>query len=341
MKLYFAPRNTLTLFLLASILLCFGAPARAGEEGQVTFEGRPGALAVNIQPGKSGDALLETGYSDPRGAYDTIMLHGEMPGELALQVCVQDGASAEGCVPHAPSKVKIFSNGRFWAKFSLGQTTGQPFKFIAREAGASAAGTLIVYDIEAFLDAGQPQDRPLPAAAIQAPAPSPFPLVTRGQWGAAPPTSAYTPHQPRMITLHHTAGKFTRTLEESKAEALFDQDYHQNKKGWNDIGYHFLIDPLGNIFEGRPVTVVGSHAENRNSDNVGITLMGYYHPPVSNQPTAAALEAFVKIGRYLRDNYGVLPTAFYGHRDLKATACPGDSLYSRKQELSALIFEAP
>jgi hypothetical protein len=242
-------------------------------------------------------------------------------------------------VLHSPTKVGTFKNGRFWAKFGLGRATMLPFRLIAADESGTVSGAFIVYAVEAFIDA-VPKE-PGAAAELQAPAPIPFPLVTRAQWNANPPNAAYTPHKPALFTIHHTAGRFTRTLEESKAEVLFDQDYHQNKKGWIDIGYHFLIDPLGNIFEGRPVTATGAHVEGRNAGNIGISVMGYYHPPISDQPTEAELAAFVKIGVYLRDKYGVRPEAFYAHRELNPTACPGNLLYARQQELKDLIFPAP
>ena len=330
--------NTAFYFLAAFIYL---APAAgAADSESAAFGGNPGAIIKQVRPGEKIGLLLDTGFSDPAGLYDTVMINGEMPGALALQVCVKDLAAPGGCVPHSPTKTGLFKNGRFWAKFSLGGATSLPFRLTAANEGGAAPGTFIVYEVEAFMDA-RPKEPQEAAGELQVPAPVPFPLVTRAQWGAKPATAAYTRQKPALFTIHHTAGKFTRTLEESKAEVLFDQDYHQNKNGWIDIGYHFLIDPLGNIFEGRPVTAVGAHVEGRNTGNVGISVMGYYHEPISDQPTEAELAAFVKIGIYLRGNYGVQPDAFYAHRELNSTACPGDLLYAKKQGLKDLIFPVP
>ena len=324
-------------FYLLTAFLAITPAAGAADSDSASFGGNSGALIRKVDPGEKAGPVLDTGFSDPAGPYDTVMINGEMPGALVLRVCVKDLSAPGGCVPHSPTKTGIFRNGRFWAKFSLGRATSLPFRLTAASEGAAVPGTFIVYAVEAFVEA-MPKEPQEAVTDLQAPAPVPFPLVTRAQWGAKPATAAYTKQKPALFTIHHTAGKFTRTLEESKEEVLFDQDYHQNKNGWIDIGYHFLIDPLGNIFEGRPVTAVGAHVEGRNTGNVGISVMGYYHAPVSDQPTEAELAAFAKIGVYLRDNYGMQPDAFYAHRELNSTACPGDLLYAEKQKLSGLIF---
>lgn len=326
-----------SFFYLLTALISLAPAAAAADSESASFGGDSGALVKQLGQGEKAGTLLDTGFSDPAGPYDTVMINGEMPGVLILKVCVRDLSVPNGCTAYSPTKTAFFRNGRFWAKFSLGRATSLPFRLTAANEGGAASGTFIVYAVEAFVDA-RPKEPQEAVTALQAPVPAPFPLVTRAQWGAKPATAAYTPHAPRMFTIHHTAGKFTRTLEESRAEVLFDQDYHQNKNGWIDIGYHFLIDPLGNIFEGRPVTAVGAHVEGRNTGNVGISVMGYYHAPISDQPTEAEFAAFAKIGGYLRDNYGVQPDGFYAHRELNSTACPGDLLFAKKQQLMALIF---
>ena len=100
-----------------------------------------------------------------------------------------------------------------------------------------------------------------------------------------------------------------------------------------------LIDPLGNIFEGRPVDAIGAHVKNENTGNIGISLMGYYHPPVSDTPTVKTFESFIAVGKYIKDNYSIRISSFYAHRELRATDCPGDIIYENMPNLKKAIFE--
>jgi len=143
------------------------------------------------------------------------------------------------------------------------------------------------------------------------------------------------------VTLHHTDGKHTTTLADSEAEARFIQDFHIHGRGWNDIAYHFLVDAQGNILEGRPEGVLGSHTLANNEGNVGIVLLGTYHPPVNDVPTKAHLDAVAALGRYLVARYGIDPASLRGHRDYKKTECPGDGLYPRLDALRLAFSELP
>ena len=152
-------------------------------------------------------------------------------------------------------------------------------------------------------------------------------MVSREEWGARPPKNPFRPHQPVRMTQHHTAGRRPVALEESLAEVRFIQEYHQDGRGFDDIGYQFLIDAEGRIFQGRPETVVGAHVKGFNTGNVGISFMGYHHPPFDHPVTPAQLESLRVLGRWLISAYGVPAESYLGHRDLGQTDCPGDGLY--------------
>jgi hypothetical protein len=168
---------------------------------------------------------------------------------------------------------------------------------------------------------------------------APFHVIRRAEWGAKPPTEAYTPDPVKhFFTIHHTQSHYPKTYDESVAEMQFIQDFHQNGRGWIDIAYHFLIDPMGNIFEGRPISVLGAHVKSHNTANVGISIMGNYHPPQHDPITQQTLNSFVSVGRYLKDTYEVDVSSFYAHREIGQTDCPGDDLYAKKPMLRDLIF---
>ncbi len=94
--------------------------------------------------------------------------------------------------------------------------------------------------------------------------------------------------------IHHTASSSsinTTSLEQSKGIVRGHQNSHMDANGWCDIGYHFLVDALGNIFEGRKNSMTtlirGTHAGCGNTDTFGFSLMGYFHSPYNNVPPAA------------------------------------------------------
>jgi hypothetical protein len=96
-------------------------------------------------------------------------------------------------------------------------------------------------------------------------------------------------------------------------------------RGWAGVGYHYVIDPAGRIWEGRPITFQGAHAGSSelNRGNVGVSLMGDFdqqHVP------AAQLDACRRLIVQLCAKYGVSPNEIRGHSDLKQTACPGAHL---------------
>jgi len=153
-------------------------------------------------------------------------------------------------------------------------------------------------------------------------------LVTRESWGARPAKNPPTPHQPVRMTQHHTAGAQTFTLEDSLDEVRFIQEFHQDGRGWDDIGYHYLVDAEGRIFQGRPVGVQGAHVRGNNEGNVGIALLGYYHEPFEHAVSTAQLAAVKTIGRWLGAELSIAPDTYKGHRDQGATSCPGDNVYA-------------
>lgn len=180
-------------------------------------------------------------------------------------------------------------------------------------------------------------------------------IVPRASWGAdesirrAPPS--YAPDL-RVAVVHHTAGRNGYSRAEAAAIVKGIQLFHVQGNGWNDIGYNFLVDRFGTIYEGRfggvDRNVIGAHAQGFNTGSVGIALLGTYG---STAPSQAALDAIARIVSWKLDVAHVDPTASLtyvssgsnryasrvpvvldavsGHRDTGYTACPGDSLYGR------------
>lgn len=186
-------------------------------------------------------------------------------------------------------------------------------------------------------------------------------LYTRRDWGAEPFRGTPIPlNRPdyRYMTLHHTAGFGATTLAEGLDQVKRIQDFHQNGRGWSDIGYQFLMDQEGRLYQGRPFInpsvpftlgpplAHGAHVGGANTGNIGVSLMGCYHPPEGSNcrdaMTPAAVDSVLVTFAFLAERYGVSPELMRGHRDFGATACPGDNNYIQlptfRQQVAQLLI---
>jgi N-acetylmuramoyl-L-alanine amidase len=180
-------------------------------------------------------------------------------------------------------------------------------------------------------------------------------IVPRLSWSAnerirrAPPVYA---DALRFAIVHHTAGSNRYSPSQSAAIVRAIELYHVLGNGWNDIGYNFLVDKYGHVFEGRyggvDRNVVGAHAQGFNTGSVGVALLGNYD---SARPTAAAEAAIESLLAWRLDVAHIDPVstltfasggnpryptgspvflrAISGHRDTGFTSCPGRTLYAR------------
>lgn len=139
-------------------------------------------------------------------------------------------------------------------------------------------------------------------------------------------TTLYARDDTDMIVIHHTGNPCDDDLS---AEQIHTSHLMQ---GWSGIGYHYVIRKDGTIEEGRPEWAVGAHAQGYNWNSVGIHLCGNFEYA---EPTQAQIESASYLIGYLCDKYCLIPTAetVKGHRDLMATACPGQHLYEQMQTL--------
>ena len=179
------------------------------------------------------------------------------------------------------------------------------------------------------------------------------PIISRFSWQAdesirrAAPVYADGIH---FAVVHHTAGANDYTRAQSAAIVRGIEIYHVKGNGWNDIGYNFLVDRYGQVFEGRyggiDKPVIGAHAQGFNDGSVGVAVIGSYG---STRISAAAKAALEQLLAWKLDLAHVDPLstltwrsqgnprfprgvpvflrAISGHRDTGFTDCPGDALY--------------
>ncbi|MFI5759827.1 peptidoglycan recognition protein [Streptomyces sp. NPDC051563] len=202
-------------------------------------------------------------------------------------------------------------------------------------------------------------------------APQP-PVVTRAEWQADESLNDEAPgYLPggsvKAVFVHHTASAQPYDCSQSAAIVRSVHEYHVKVELWRDLGYNFLIDKCGTVFEGRKggidQPVQGAHTFGWNAESMGIAVLGDYQ--TAGAP-AAALEsvsriAAYKLGQYDGDlngtttlvagssqkNYfgtsftGGQPYPFKtlsGHRDGFNTVCPGGGLYD---QLAAIRTSGP
>jgi len=114
------------------------------------------------------------------------------------------------------------------------------------------------------------------------------------------------------IVIHHAASA-------GDVSAATIHQWHLGR-GWKGIGYHYLIRTNGLIEIGRPDNVIGSHSGSfGNSSGIGVCLAGNF---MNSVPTDAQMQALKELILYLFGKYGVL--LIQGHRDVGASACPGN-----------------
>ncbi|WP_338677126.1 N-acetylmuramoyl-L-alanine amidase [Streptomyces sp. SCSIO 30461] len=207
-----------------------------------------------------------------------------------------------------------------------------------------------------------PGSPPSADARIRAAVPRPA-VVSRSGWGADESLVKEPPKYNRTtkaVFVHHTAGTNNYTCAQSPSiiRAIFR--YHVVSQGWNDIGYQFLVDKCGKIFEGRAGgidrPVQGAHTLGLNVDTSSVSVLGNYMTATSSAAArrAVAWVAAWKLGLYKQDPSGSVTLTvstdngkyragqrvslrrISGHRDGSATDCPGDRLYANLPEIRAL-----
>jgi hypothetical protein len=194
-------------------------------------------------------------------------------------------------------------------------------------------------------------------------------IIRRDQWWGNLPENELEPdYTPEYISISHALVHHTVTSNEppDPGQVLRNiWDWHVNENGWNDIGYNFLIDHIGNIYQGRfnpslmETDVRGAHTSRANGRSVGIALIGQFEPgasPASGNPQTAALDALTELiaWRFSQNNIdplGVSPIPvnpdgssilphISAHRDVSATACPGEHLYTQLPDIRQNVAAA-
>ncbi|MDT0609893.1 peptidoglycan recognition protein family protein [Streptomyces lancefieldiae] len=180
-------------------------------------------------------------------------------------------------------------------------------------------------------------------------------ITTRRGWGADEKLRekkfVYT-KKVKAAFVHHSATGNNYRCSQAPSVIRSIYRYHVKSMGWRDIGYNFLIDKCGRIYEGRAggvsKAVLGAHTLGFNSHSMGIAVLGTYS---SKKPSSAAVKAIARLTAWKLGLHGMNPrgktylksgggnlyrkgkkvrlNVISGHRDGFATSCPGKKLYAK------------
>ena len=189
-------------------------------------------------------------------------------------------------------------------------------------------------------------------------------IITRTEWGGeplVPPRSAPEPGQVQAASVHHTVKLSDDDgPEESAGIVLGIARYHRDSNGWNDIGYNFLVDQYGQVFEGRAggidQAVIGAQAQGYNSASTGIATIGTFTSVPYAEAGMDALARLIgwKLSLHAVPTQGQVVVTSRGgsanrypsgtpvtlericaHRDGDSTSRPGNALYAQLPDLRA------
>lgn len=289
-------------------------------------------------------------------------LDGERPAERGstepvwvgrsngAEVRVSDGA-ASGVLP-AGLRLDMVD-----PDLDAGTTAAQGGVAAAEHASVSATGTSATAPEAAAVDPGPPSTVPQP------------PIVSRAGWGADESLNDEGPIYLekgviKAVFVHHTTDA-DYDCADSAAIVRAIHVYHVKTNGWRDLGYNFLVDKCGTIFEGRQggvdQPVMGAHTYGFNSESTSVAILGDYTGTAASD---AALEATARVAAYKLGQYGGDPAGtttlvagatqtnyagkefvagesytfnqISGHRDGFNTECPGAMLYPQLPALRTL-----
>ncbi|MDQ3570187.1 MAG: peptidoglycan recognition protein [Actinomycetota bacterium] len=195
-----------------------------------------------------------------------------------------------------------------------------------------------------------------PRRGAQAHAAAAPPIADRGAWGARAPSrpSAAAPSL-KMAFVHHTTGPNNYSPGDVPRMLRAMQAYHMDANGWDDIGYNFLVDRFGRMWEGRAGSrqrAIGAHTRGFNTASTGVAVLGTF---TRTSPPPASVDGVARVVGWMLGTNGVDPAgsatmtsagsdkyragrsvsfpAVSGHRDGTSTTCPGQRLYDQLPEI--------
>ena len=187
-------------------------------------------------------------------------------------------------------------------------------------------------------------------------------IVSRADWGANESWRSGTPdYAPvKMAFVHHTASSNSYSAAEAPAIVRGTYAYHTKSLHWSDVGYNFLIDRYGTIYEGRyggvAQGVIGAQVLGFNTGSTGVSVIGTFSDATPPARTVTALERLLEwkldvhhvdpqgtgalvcgYGQKFATGQRVTFPAIAGHRNANYTDCPGGRLYAQLPNVRTVV----
>ncbi|MBB0228986.1 N-acetylmuramoyl-L-alanine amidase [Streptomyces calidiresistens] len=350
-----------------------GPPAGEGSRGGTAplWVGPSDGVEVRVAPETSG------GTGDAGALPDGLALHLVDPGEgpegtpeeVAAKTPGDTGGEGTPDVPGASVVPAAPATGTTDAPGTTEDATPVPGK--EPDDGEAGDGTSPAPSgtdplgppagTPAVVPAASPVTSPVTSSVTPSVGAAPRPrVVDRAGWGAdeslREPGHAYT-GPVETLFVHHTAQGNDHTCAEAPAMIRAVYRYHVGSQGWRDLGYNFLVDRCGTLYEGRAGgvdrPVLGAHTLGFNHDSAGVAVIGSYGD--SGAPRAV-IDSLARLAAWKLGLSGIDPAGsrervseggsrpkgsvvrlrnVSGHRDAFTTECPGTRLYDRLPDIRA------
>jgi len=152
-------------------------------------------------------------------------------------------------------------------------------------------------------------------------------VVRRADWTSRPADGF------NRITVHHAGNApcYVRSRGEVARDLEGVLTAHRERH-YGDIGYHFVVDYVGCVWEGRSLAYEGAHVLAENEHNIGIMALGNFE---KQRPSAEQIASVITLVDLLRHRFRVRHHRLYGHCDLGQSVCPGRNLYPHVVRLRA------
>ncbi|KAF8788821.1 Peptidoglycan-recognition protein LB like protein [Argiope bruennichi] len=152
-------------------------------------------------------------------------------------------------------------------------------------------------------------------------------MVPRARWGAREPKEInYMQIPVPHLFIHHTAMSECNDFDSCSRMMRAIQNFHMDDRGWDDIGYNYLIGGDGRVYVGRGWNRVGAHTYGFNKIGIAFSLMGDFTKKAPSDIMLNVTKQMIKCaedGDYVKTDYKL-----HGHRDARCTECPGSAFYA-------------
>ena len=314
----------------------------------------PSAPATGAPTAADGTTVLEDIRTDEAGSFSMVgvtwtALSGE---DLGVHVRTLTASGWSEWYDVTPDEEE--SEQRATGVIYVEDSTAVEVQATSRPGGTAEGMRAVLIDSPAR---GSDPTTATTAAAVNGPATAARPLaangsvpqptmITRSRWGAIAQDGCEANSDTiRAVAVHHTAGSNDYSAGQSASIVRGIQYYHEVTLGWCDIGYNFLVDKYGQVFEGKgggaTFPVHGAHATTWNWETVGISLMMNSNTAQPSGPMLTSLEDVIawKIANNYLNPLGTVTlggrtiNVIFRHGDVMSTECPGTNVTNRMAEI--------